>query len=171
MHTWQLLHALPSAAVPDAALPYRAVGNVANRPQTPFLDVAGTSPALRNIAMIDFNARHRGRQCIARNLAWLGLMAAAIDTQAAIFTVGASGTGCTHTTIQAAVTAAESSAGADSIRITRSLAYTAQQVVVNTVQDLNIVGGFADCSASVSDGQQTVISGADSVLALEESQF
>ena len=43
---------------------------------------------------------------------------------AAIFTVGASG--CTHTTIQAAVNAAASNGGADTIRVTRSQSYTAR---------------------------------------------
>lgn len=80
--------------------------------------------------------------------------------QAAIYTVGAANTGCTHTNIQAALDAAEASIGADTVRITRSLSYTGQHLVVNTAQDLNIVGGFATCSSTVSDGQKSVVSAA-----------
>jgi predicted outer membrane repeat protein len=79
---------------------------------------------------------------------------------AAIFTVGATGSGCTHNTIQDAINAAEASAGADTVRITRSLSYTGQQIFVNTTQHLNIVGGFATCTSPASDGQKTVVSAA-----------
>ncbi len=79
---------------------------------------------------------------------------------AAIFTVGATGTGCTHTTIQGAIDEAEASAGADTVRITRSLSYTGQQIFVNTAQHLSIVGGFATCTSPASDGQKTVVSAA-----------
>ena len=79
---------------------------------------------------------------------------------AAIFTVGATGSGCTHNTIQDAINAAEANAGADTVRITRSLSYTGQQIFVNTTQHLNIVGGFATCTSPASDGQKTVISAA-----------
>ena len=41
---------------------------------------------------------------------------------AAIFTVG-TGAGCTHGTIQSALNAAAASAGADTVRLTRSLTY------------------------------------------------
>jgi hypothetical protein len=82
----------------------------------------------------------------------------AASAQAAIFTVG-SGTGCTHATIQAAVNAAAASPGADTVRITRSLSYESQAVVVNTDQDLNIVGGFATCTQSATDSTYTSVSG------------
>jgi hypothetical protein len=79
---------------------------------------------------------------------------------ATIFTVGAGGSGCTHTTIQDAINAAEANAGADTVRITRSLSYTGQQIFVNTAQHLSIVGGFATCTSPASDGQKTVVSAA-----------
>ncbi len=78
---------------------------------------------------------------------------------AAVYTVGATGTGCTHTTIQAAINSAAANPGADTVRITRSLSYTGQHITVNENQVLYIVGGFATCSSTVSDGQKTVISG------------
>lgn len=93
-------------------------------------------------------------------LALLILAANPAPTHAAIYTVGAPGGGCTHTTIQAAVNAAAANPGADTVRITRTQAYTAQQIVVNTTQDINIVGGFATCASTASDGTQTIVSGA-----------
>lgn len=86
------------------------------------------------------------------------LLPGAQAARAAIYTVGAAGTGCTHTTIQAALNAAETSAGADTVRITRSQAWTNQQLFVNTAQDLSIVGGFATCTATASDGVKTLVS-------------
>jgi hypothetical protein len=79
---------------------------------------------------------------------------------AATYTVGASGSGCTHTTIQAAINAAAANPGVDTVRITRSLTYSGQHIVVNDNQNLTIVGGFATCASTVSDGQKTVISAA-----------
>jgi hypothetical protein len=95
-----------------------------------------------------------------RTLLAILLCAGAERVPAAIFTVGAAGGGCTHTTIQAAVNAAAANSEADTVRITRTQSYLAQQVVVNTTQDLNIVGGFATCASTVSDGTRTIVSGA-----------
>lgn len=96
----------------------------------------------------------------------LSIVAAAtlfsVQCRAATYTVGASGSGCTHTTIQAAINAAAANPGADTVRITRSLTYTAQHITVNDSQNLNIVGGFATCTATASDGQKTVVSGVGS---------
>lgn len=82
------------------------------------------------------------------------------ECRAATYTVGASGTGCTHTTIQTAINAAAANPGVDTVRITRSATYTGQHIVVNDNQNLNILGGFATCAATVSDGQKTVVSAA-----------
>lgn len=78
---------------------------------------------------------------------------------AAIYTVGI-GTGCTHATLQQAINAAEANPGADTIRVTRSQAYSQQAVVINTAQELDLVGGFATCSQATSDGIRTTLSGA-----------
>lgn len=77
---------------------------------------------------------------------------------AATFIVG-TGSGCTHATIQAAIEAAASSPGADTIRITRSLTYTAQAVSINTAQELTLEGGYATCAQGAPDTTKTVVSG------------
>jgi hypothetical protein len=64
---------------------------------------------------------------------------------ATIYTVGTGG-GCTHTTLQAAVTAAEASPPeADFIRVTTAT-YSQQQVSIFSPQALDIVGGYAACN-------------------------
>lgn len=80
-----------------------------------------------------------------------------LSAQAAVYTVGSDGS-CTHTTIQAAITSATQSAGADTIRIARNQSYT-QQALVITSQTLTITGGSATCAA-LPDGSITLISGA-----------
>jgi len=90
---------------------------------------------------------------------------ACLPAQAAIFTVGPPAEGCTHATIDAAAAAAAASPGADTVRVTRRLAYTAQQPVISTSQDLSIVGGFETCTSTVSDGVQTVLDGSGGAAA------
>lgn len=70
------------------------------------------------------------------------------------------GSGCTHNSIQGAIASAESNPANDTIRITRSLAYTAQALVISTSQVLDITGGFANCAQAAGDGNQTLVSGA-----------
>lgn len=86
-------------------------------------------------------------------------MAPVADAQAAIYAVG-TGAGCTHATISAAVAAAAANGSADEIRVTRSLAYLQQAIAVDTNQDLDLVGGYASCDQSASDGAYTSIRGA-----------
>jgi hypothetical protein len=92
----------------------------------------------------------------------LAAMAFCGDLAAAIFTVGSPvGSGqCTHGTIQSAINAAESSPGADTVRLTRSLTYEPEAVQINTSQHLNVVGGFATCTQTETDNNNTVVSGA-----------
>ncbi len=81
---------------------------------------------------------------------------------AAVFTVGSpSGPGqpCTHGTIQSAIDAANNSAGADTILLTRSLTYQPEANTINTSQELTITGGYATCTSDF-DGTPTVVSGA-----------
>lgn len=96
-----------------------------------------------------------------RTPAALLFLLAAASANAAIYTVGSPvGPGqCTHGTIQSAINAAQSSPGADTIRLTRSLTYEPEANTVATSQDLNIVGGFATCTQSASDGIYTIVSG------------
>jgi hypothetical protein len=93
------------------------------------------------------------------------LLLPATHAAANIFTVGAPGAGCSHETIAAAVVAAEANPAGDTIRITRTQAYPSQQIEITTAQDLSIVGGFATCASTVSDGVKTVLSGAGGVSA------
>ncbi len=88
-----------------------------------------------------------------------GLMAISANATAAIFTVG-TGAGCSHGTIQSAINAANASAGADTVRLTRSLTYQPEAVTINAVENLNLVGGFATCTQAATDSNKTVISGA-----------
>ncbi|WP_440223139.1 hypothetical protein ACQQ2N_18975 [Dokdonella sp. MW10] len=81
------------------------------------------------------------------------------DVVAATFTVG-TGTGCSHSTFADAITAAENSAGADTIRLTRSIAYNQVSAVIATSQELTITGGFDTCTQATSDGILTVLDGA-----------
>ena len=79
-------------------------------------------------------------------------------TEAATFVVG-TGSGCTHTNIQDAIDDAETNPGADIVRITRTMAWTAQELVVNTSQELTLVGGFETCGTDTPSGM-TTLSGA-----------
>jgi predicted outer membrane repeat protein len=62
---------------------------------------------------------------------------------AATFTVGTTG-GCSHVNLQTAVNSAEASPGPDTIRVNSEI-FTAQEVSINTAQELNIIGGHANC--------------------------
>lgn len=88
----------------------------------------------------------------------------AVDSpRAAIFSVGTPagpGQPCTHSSLQAAINAANASPGHDLIRVTRSLSYEPAAYHIVTSQDLDIVGGYANCSQAVADGTRTIISGA-----------
>ncbi|HOX72449.1 hypothetical protein [Dokdonella sp.] len=99
------------------------------------------------------------RRCIhGCLLALLGLVAWSAEVPAAIFTVG-TGAGCTHGTIQSAINAAEANGVADTVRLTRSLTYQPEANVINTSQNLNVVGGFATCTQAATDNIKTVVSG------------
>ncbi len=94
-----------------------------------------------------------------RSLSALLALAFATNTAgAAIYTVG-SGSGCTHPTFNAAITSAEINPGADTIRLTRSIAYTQVAESITTAQELDIVGGFATCAQTTPDGGMTTLDG------------
>lgn len=97
----------------------------------------------------------------------LALLGAA-TARAAIFPVG-TGLGCGYPTVQAAVDHAATYPGDDVIRVSRTLAYTSQAVVVGN-QTVEIVGGFDDCLDATPSGT-TTLSGtggaSDSVLRIE----
>lgn len=89
----------------------------------------------------------------------------ALPAGAATLTVGAASSGCNHITIQAAVNAAQANAGADTIRVSRSAAWTAQAINITTDDELTVVGGYATCGSATPDGTQTVISGSGGAAA------
>lgn len=85
---------------------------------------------------------------------------AAEPAVAATYTVGPIAAGCTHSQLQNAVNAAQANPGADTIRMTRQGNWSAQQVVIDTAQDLDVLGGFALCSSTAPDATNTTLSGA-----------
>lgn len=99
-----------------------------------------------------------------KNLFNLSVVATVLATMAgaanaAILTVGAPGSGCNHTNVQAAVNVANANAGADEIRIARSATYTAQQITINTNEEVSLVGGYATCTSATPAGGATILSG------------
>lgn len=96
----------------------------------------------------------------ARPLAvFAAMIVLAGPARADVYTVGPTAAGCHYTTIQQAIDKAQSHAGADTVRITRAYTYTQQAITVNASEDLNIVGGFADCAATATDNGHTTVSG------------
>lgn len=87
-------------------------------------------------------------------------LAGADRVDAETFRVGI-GNGCTHATAQAALDAAAASSGGDLVLLSRSVAYTQQQLTVDTgdAVTLSILGGYATCDQAAQDGIRTVLSG------------
>lgn len=83
--------------------------------------------------------------------------AASLPVQAANFLVG-SGSGCEFGSIQAAVNAAASNPGADTVRIANAGSYFAEAVTIGA-QNLIIDGGYANCADTTPSGGSAVISG------------
>lgn len=85
---------------------------------------------------------------------------AAIPVHAAIYRVG-SGAGCTHSSIQAAIGAAAVSPESDEIRLSATLTYTQQSLLIDQVKgSLVIAGGFVTCMDNAQTaGARTVIDG------------
>ena len=109
----------------------------------------------------------RSWRCAVR-YGWMALAAwaGARGVEAATFRVGV-GNGCTHATAQAALDAAAASSGGDLVLLSRSVAYTQQQLTIDTgnAVDLSILGGYATCDQAAQDGIRTVLSGAGGAAA------
>jgi hypothetical protein len=84
-------------------------------------------------------------QPITRLLCAAALLLPALPAGAAVYAVGP-GPGCTHTTIQAAINAAEANPGDDFIRIPHSQVWNGQALVINTNQALWLEGFWSDCN-------------------------
>lgn len=98
----------------------------------------------------------------------LSSILASATAHAAVYTVGADGA-CNYTGIGTAAAAAEAHPGADTINVASpdtgdpNAAYTNQAIVITASQQLDIVGGFANCSQAASSGSHTVVDGAGGV--------
>jgi hypothetical protein len=68
--------------------------------------------------------------------------------------------GCTHQSIQDAVDAAKNKPGPDTIRLTRSIVYASQSIVIDTDEDLTIAGGLAGCGTAFTEDDLVEIDGA-----------
>ena len=87
----------------------------------------------------------------------------AATAHAAVYTVGPD-SACTFTKIADAAAAAEAHPGADTINIAfingdPSNAYAQQAVSISASQELDIVGGFADCTQAATSGSRVIIDG------------
>jgi predicted outer membrane repeat protein len=94
---------------------------------------------------------------------WIFVALAPGVVNAGTYRVGSGGAaaGCTHTTLQGAVNAAQASAGPDFIRIVGNATYGEQSVSIDTNQDLTIFGGYVDCLSDFSvDGTRATLDGA-----------
>ena len=97
-----------------------------------------------------------------RCAALLMATAAAIASPAAralTYLVGSDGF-CTHATIQGAIDAAHAHAGPDLIRISRNAIWSQQALVIDTDQEVTLVGGYVSCVTDFGDGVYTDIDGA-----------
>jgi hypothetical protein len=101
----------------------------------------------------------RARLATIAVLAASSLLAFNGRADAAIYSVGLQ-SDCSHPNVQAAVNAAQSNPGPDTIRIWSSVTWTGQQISINSDQDLELIGGFANCSAATPNGTRTELNGA-----------
>jgi hypothetical protein len=93
-----------------------------------------------------------------RSIAICALMTLCVAAPAATYRVGAGGA-CTHASIQDAIDAAAADPDvADTIRVTRSLAYQDVSLDIHD-QSLVITGGYAYCDDEIGDGLRTELAG------------
>lgn len=95
---------------------------------------------------------------VARVVIASACVTCAIEGHAATFTVGSDG-GCTHANVQVAIDAAQANPGPDTVRVARNQTWTAQELVINTSQELTLIGGFDTCATTSPTGL-TTLSGA-----------
>lgn len=89
----------------------------------------------------------------------LAMLLSSASARAATFTVGGD-SACTHTTLQAAVNAAQSLPEPSVIRIARSASFIEQAVLVDAARNLELTGGYATCAQAVADNVKTTLDGA-----------
>jgi hypothetical protein len=99
----------------------------------------------------------------------LAVMSLAIagPARAAIFYVGSpDDAACDFDDLQAAINHAATMPGADVIRVVHTRSYVGQPVFIQDSGDLNVVGGYHDCSDGTASGEFAVLDGAGSNLPL-----
>ncbi|MEO7916865.1 MAG: hypothetical protein ABIR16_04415, partial [Dokdonella sp.] len=110
------------------------------------------------------------KSTIVKVASLLILLVSAPSAFASTFKVGTD-LNCTHSTIQAAVNAANANPGLDHIIIANNGNYTAQAVKIQQAQPLTISGGYATCATTQQSAVRTIVSGAggsaDSVFTVE----
>jgi hypothetical protein len=89
----------------------------------------------------------------------VGLVVASMSHATQIFRVGGDAA-CRYTRIQDAIDAAAASPGEDYVWIASNLSYSGQYVSIHD-QTVDVVGGFADCSANQAGTALTTVSGGD----------
>jgi hypothetical protein len=108
--------------------------------------------------------RRASRRPPLRILALALALTFAQPAAALVYTVGFAGS-CTHPTLAAALAAAETRAGADTIRLTRGGTYSQQAISFGTSDELTITGGYASCVTNTEDDTKTVLDGAGGAAA------
>jgi hypothetical protein len=87
------------------------------------------------------------------------------QANAAIFTVGPAGTGCTHTNVQTALLAAAfNGPGEDSIRVANNFIGTGLALSA-LGHNFNLEGGYATCTSAMPGSTETVLNGAGGTIA------
>ncbi|HEX6833347.1 MAG TPA: hypothetical protein VF132_07435 [Rudaea sp.] len=88
------------------------------------------------------------------------LLAAVVACQTGHATVYTVGAGCPYASINSAIADAETHPGPDTIHVSHNATYN-DPIVLSTAQQLDIIGGFPDCSPqSANDGVHAQIAGA-----------
>jgi predicted outer membrane repeat protein len=87
----------------------------------------------------------------------IGFVVASASHATHIYKVGGDAA-CTHSTIQAAIDAAAASAGEDYVWMASNQSYSGQHVSIHD-QTVDVVGGFANCSATQAGTALTTVSG------------
>ncbi|MBN8482565.1 MAG: right-handed parallel beta-helix repeat-containing protein [Xanthomonadales bacterium] len=97
--------------------------------------------------------------CMPAFLLVTAFATAVLPARAATFTVGAGTDGrfCDFNSLQAAIDAARTAPGGDTIRVTRSLGPGVAGVVVSDSAPLTLLGGSADCLDARPDEEPTVL--------------
>ena len=100
-------------------------------------------------------------RALLASVALAASVATSAPAHAAIFYVGWPGDrACDFTDVQAAIDHAEAVPGPDVIRLVHTRPYTAESLVIDDEDDLNLVGGYDHCADGTASGEKAVVEGA-----------